>query len=260
MNKPLRFKLLIKFTSLICLLTGLMGGRGISARKGFLTASGIHLFIIFLCFFGNLNDAFADGSKDLISLGKGVRVLMFSNRNSVENQSFPFKTLGTHYVYVKEGEYLTVASSAQGLGNKPQSGTIFMTSPDGVVTSTRMGKIANRTQEMAGPLIPNAAPTGNFYQPYSFRIDPGQGGIWKIEFTPAGDPDSGKSNPAAQEFLTYTNWTQALDEFIVAWDISVRNVDNTSWLPGRVYANVLNLCTSGDFEDDTKSYYGTNYF
>ncbi|QNK61198.1 hypothetical protein H7F33_11505 [Pedobacter sp. PAMC26386] len=48
MNKLLRFKLLTKFTSLICSLKELMSGMGISARKGLLPFFYVGFFILLL--------------------------------------------------------------------------------------------------------------------------------------------------------------------------------------------------------------------
>jgi gliding motility-associated-like protein len=48
MNKPLRFKLLTKFTSLICSFTGLMSRRGISAKRRLLPAISGGIFFLLL--------------------------------------------------------------------------------------------------------------------------------------------------------------------------------------------------------------------
>ncbi|MGD1320109.1 hypothetical protein ACI6QF_12295, partial [Chryseobacterium sp. 2R14A] len=83
------------------------------------------LFITLLC----NSFLFADGSKDLYPNGKaGYRAYLRSSLTP-DTERWPFPTTGTHYVYAKEGERITLASSAQ-LGG---SAKIMMYSPSGSV-------------------------------------------------------------------------------------------------------------------------------
>nr|WP_162988921.1 gliding motility-associated C-terminal domain-containing protein [Pedobacter schmidteae] len=183
-------------------------------------------------------------------LGQGNRAFLYSDPGtSGSSMYFPFRTEGTHYVYVQLNEYILVASSAQGIGN----GSIRITSPSGVQSTTAQGNIGTRTQEVAGPRYPGQAAGGNRYLPYSFQVT--EAGIWKIEFIPprAGDTD-------VPDVSAVGSWTQRSDNaLIAAWDISVRNAANSGWKPGRVYANVFNLRLSKNFNDSNKAYYGINY-
>jgi len=199
---------------------------------------------------------FADGSKDLYPLGaKGNRASMYSTSSTNTHQSFPFKTQGTHYVYARKGEWITVASSAQGIGQ----GKIRLTTPRGAVSTQVSGNIPGRASELAGPMQPEMEATGNFYKPYAIKVPDNDEGIWMIEFLPTGAANS-TSDPRASDISAGgTDWTQNNEVFIVAWDISVRNTGNTQWIPGRVYANILNLGVSGAYANSEKSYYGANY-
>ncbi len=90
---------------------------------------------------------FADGSKDLYPNGKlGYRAYL---RSSIvkDSERWPFPTTGTHYVYAKEGERITLASSAQ-LGTGPSA--IQLYSPSGALVvddASANGQIPNREQE-----------------------------------------------------------------------------------------------------------------
>src|ERR1700749_4261387 len=80
-------------------------------------------------------------------------------------------------VYVEAGETINTGSSAQGLG----TGTINFRAPDGSTytsgTSTTIGLIANRSQELSGPL-----PNVGGYTPFTLTVKAGQEGIWEIDF------------------------------------------------------------------------------
>lgn len=57
--------------------------------------------------------SFADGSKDLYLKGvRGNRAFLITRQDVYADINFPFPTLGTHFVYVREGEVLAVATSA----------------------------------------------------------------------------------------------------------------------------------------------------
>lgn len=172
---------------------------------------------------------YADGSKDLYPSGAtGVRAHLRSSTNTTSN--WPFANEGVHYVYAKVGERITLASSAQGLG----SARIRLYDPTGVlvVNNTTAGNISNRTAELAGPQLPGQT-GGNRYTPIYHTVT--QEGIYRVEFVSTG---------TSTTYTTYdanASWSQPNSTSIMAWDVSVINTDNTGFIKGRVYTNILNL-------------------
>ncbi|MDR2283304.1 MAG: DUF11 domain-containing protein, partial [Sphingobacterium sp.] len=205
--------------------------------------------------------SYADGSKDLYPSGTtGGRAFLYSNSytgaSGTTMGSWPFKTLGAHYAYVKAGETIHAASSAQGRGN----GIIRLTAPNGttVYESTRSnttGQIGARKNELAGPSETGTV-SGDKYSTFNRIVAAGQGGIWKIEFLPTGSTVS-SSTPSVASIGGNGNWTQSVSsELISAWDVSVRNASGNAWIAGRVYTNVMNLHISNA---QTTGYHGISY-
>ncbi|MBB3059131.1 gliding motility-associated-like protein/uncharacterized repeat protein (TIGR01451 family) [Mucilaginibacter gotjawali] len=171
---------------------------------------------------------FAEGSKD-ISANGGYRAFLFSSPTG--NPSYPFPTLGTMKVYVKAGETINVGSSAQGV----DSGTIELRAPDGSTYtsghSATIGLIGNRGQEIAGP-----TPNAGGYTPYTVTVQAAQEGIWEIDFiSPSNGIDFGNPPPVPASAA----WTQPQGQYIAAFDVSVRDVNNSKFLKGRVFTNVF---------------------
>jgi gliding motility-associated-like protein/uncharacterized repeat protein (TIGR01451 family) len=193
--------------------------------------SGFCLFL--LLFVPGLT--FAEGSKELNSNG-GSRALLFSSTRAT--QSFPFPTLGTMKVYAKVGETLYLGSSAQGIG----PGTIKLRAPDGSTytsgTSTTIGLIANLSQETAGP-----QPNAGGYIPYTRAVAAGQEGVWEIDFIPPGDVADQETSPIP--IRSDDAWLQEDGPYIAAFDVSVRNVANSSFLKGRVFTNIFSGLLGG---------------
>ncbi len=184
-------------------------------------------YFIFLCFVNN-NPIYAEGSKELTANG-GNRAYLYSSPSA--NLSFPFPTIGTMKVYVKAGETIYLGSSAQGVG----AGTINLRAPDGSTytsgNSATTGLIANRTQELAGPL-----PNAGGYTPFTKTVLAGQAGVWEIDFvSPNNGAVSGANPPVV---AANANWAQPNAEYIAAFDISVRDASNT-FLTGRVFTNIF---------------------
>lgn len=177
----------------------------------------------------------AEGSKELIANG-GYRAYLNSTSNI--STAAPFPTPGTMKVYVKAGETIYVGSSAQGVGN----GTIILRTPNGTTytsgTSTTVGKISNRNQEIAGP-----SPNTGGYTPYTRLVGAAEVGVWEIDFIAPNAASS--TNPSA--VLTTANWSQGTSFSISAFDVSVRNIANTAFLTGRVYTNIF-CGNMGNFE------------
>ena len=207
-------------------------------------------------FWSNLQ---AEGSKNLYPSGAtGNRAFLYSNSYTAGGttiNSWPFKTLGTHYVYASEGESIAAASSAQNLGN----GRIRMISPNGVIyfsAANTNGQIPDRAGELAGPRFPGQAAGGNRYAPYTLTVGAGQAGVWKIEFLPTGTEDFATTPPVV-DTAADAAWAQpANTSLISAWDVSVRNAANTAWISGRVYTNVFNLYNQGTSFTANKAFYG----
>jgi len=172
---------------------------------------------------------FAEGSKELSSNG-GYRAFLVSS--TVPNLSYPFPTLGTMKVYAKVGETIYLGSSAQGFG----FGTINLRAPDGTIytsgNSTTIGHINNRSQELAGPL-----PNVGGYTPFVRTVLAGQEGVWEIDFIPQNNGGALGSNPVPTP--ASANWIQPAGEFISAFDVSVRDVTNSAFIPGRLFTNIF---------------------
>ena len=224
----------------------------------------LHLFLFVFLFLSALHTKmYAEGSKELYPAGAtGNRAYLYSNSytgsSGSTSTSWPFKTLGTHYVYARAGEVIAVASSAQNLGN----GRIRLTAPDGqqyITAANNTGKIASRTEELAGPRYPGQAAGGNRYAPFTQTVGSGQQGVWKIEFLPTGNEES-TATPSVANDAANANWTQNSNtELICAWDVSVWDTNNSTWVTGRVYTNVFNLHISGSQFQAANAFYGKLY-
>ncbi|OOQ59973.1 gliding motility-associated C-terminal domain-containing protein [Mucilaginibacter pedocola] len=173
--------------------------------------------------------AVAEGSKELCSNG-GNRAYLLSSLTA--NPSYPFPTVGTMKVYVKVGETIYLGSSAQGVS----SGTINLRAPDGSTytsgNSTITGRLSTLAQELAGPL-----PNAGGYQPFTQTVQAGQEGIWEVDFvSPTNGTDLGGNPPA---IAVSAQWVQPNNRYVAAFDVSVRNAENSAFLTGRVFTNVL---------------------
>jgi len=209
----------------------------------------VYLFLLF-----HILPAYADGSKDLYPEGiRGGRAFMESMTYSNSRLTHPFYNHARHFAYLRKDETLAVASSAQGISG----GTIRVISPSGIIHSSEQGSdgliigaggLSNRQAELAGPRIG--------YQ--AFEISSSEEGLWVIEFT---TPDSTATNNNIPNVLADENWHQPANQNIIAaWDVSVRNREDTEWLSGRVFVNVLNFhINGGNMSQIDRSYFGVNY-
>jgi len=200
-------------------------------KSGLRKTSTYGLLLAFILFFilCGVPECFAEGSKELTANG-GNRAYLYSSNTA--NASYPYPTLGTVKVYAKVGETIYIGSSAQGIG----AGTINLRGPDGSTytsgSSATVGLIANRAQEIAGPL-----PNSGGYTPYTITVGAGQTGVWEVDFiSPNNSQYTGAGPPVLPASAA---WIQPNIELIAAFDISVRNTTNTSFLTGRVYTNVF---------------------
>ncbi|MCZ4222600.1 Calx-beta domain-containing protein [Pedobacter rhodius] len=214
----------------------------------------------------SINHALADGSKDLYQGSTvGRRAYMYSNDYTAGGttiNSWPFKTLGTHYVYAVANESLALAFSSAGVGNA----AIRITTPSGAVsivtTNALIGKITNQANEVAGPKLNALDPGTNRYTPAYYNVQ--TTGIYKVEFLPVGDKSATALNgneTSTTNFNSNQNWdAPTVDNstsLIAAWDISVINSAGTAFIPGRVYVNLLNLFVYN--QNFNNGFYGTAF-
>jgi gliding motility-associated-like protein/uncharacterized repeat protein (TIGR01451 family) len=259
MKIPLPFNLLLRSGWFVRLSKVYKLGTGLFRQEYCGVSLSFSLFFFIAIFLGLSSNAFADGSKNLYPNGAtGDRASLYSTNAAGANAiSFPFKTRGTHYVYAKAGEYITAGTSAISYGNA----AIVFTSPNGtkVLSTITEGRIRNRTQEKNGPRSPLATGTNtDFFTPYSYQVRDGEEGIWRVDLD-SPNSTAGGGSPQAAGFRANDEWTQEANrEFIVAWDISIYSTPSNGFLPGRVYASILNLGLNGGFAA-ANSYFGTNY-
>ncbi|BAV04820.1 thrombospondin type 3 repeat family [Filimonas lacunae] len=185
-----------------------------------------------MCLFFSLRGK-AEGSKDMYPSGaSGYRAYL--NSTTMASATNPFPTAGTMKVYVKAGESIYVGSSAQGVGN----GTINLRAPNGNTYTTGnggllslgAGVINNRTQELLGPLVLGG------WVPAIFTVGASEAGIWEVDFV----APSTTSNTSPNTVAANANWTQPTNSnYIAAFDVSVRNSNNTAFITGRVFTNVF---------------------
>ena len=199
------------------------------------------------------NQVFAEGSKDLYPDGaSGYRASLRSSL-TIDTERWMFPTQGTHYVYAKANEIITLASSAVGAG----SGAIRLYSPSGALiavpaTNPVSGIIASRTQEKNGPKLTAAATIGG-YVPQYYTVPTNGAGIYRVEFISRG------TTLPSTTFNANEDWTQgAADITIHAWDVSVINLARTNFITGRVYSNILNL-SNGTGSPNTNGFRGVVY-
>ena len=196
------------------------------------------------------NELLADGSRNLYPIGaQGVRAQLRSSNTPTVN--WPFPNQGFHYVYAKVGERITLASSTQNVGGNAR---IRLYSPASalVVDNTTAGVIANRTEELAGPQLFGQTGGGR-YTPIYYQVPTGGEGIYRVEFYARGTADP-QTNVNAND-----NWAQTANNAgILAWDVSVIDTTNTLFIPGRVYANVLNF-SNGTSQVNSNGFFGVMY-
>lgn len=208
--------------------------------------------IVLLC--SSMGYLYADGSKEFYGNGKGNRAFLESV-NPLNDS--PFGTLGKHYVYAEEGEVIAVASSAQNMG----LGRIRVTSPSGKVYKTsanNVGRIMDRGEgtlraEIQGPRVG--------YDPYEIKVSSSEIGIWSVEFfSPFGEYAMSNSDFDVPDIPVSKDWVQPTMEYVVAWDVSVRDSQDSRWISGRVFTNILTLrIHSKKMSNAEGAFHGTNY-
>jgi gliding motility-associated-like protein/uncharacterized repeat protein (TIGR01451 family) len=223
-----------------------------------------HFASLLMCFlFAASFSSYADGSKDIYPDGvKGGRARLRASTTS--SASYPFPTLGTHYVYAKAGEVIAIASSTQGVAasNGANVSRLILTGPDGNMivshqtprsgAGSEVGKIPDRNAEKLGPHLPNQADGG--YTPYYYDVPAGAGGIYKVEFISNGGETS-TTTQRQSDIYGYADWAQNNSSAtIAAWDISISNAAKNAWQKGRVYANILNMDIDAGFKDNYNFY------
>jgi hypothetical protein len=222
------------------------------------------------------------GSRDLFPpYAQGRRTVLFSHTNALYDQGMPYMNRGIHKVYAVAGEKIYIGSSTQGSisiaavnsDNKaPGSGVV---SGGGAIrvykpstlpnanrdnfdywsgSSTTIGKIANRSEELLGPKIETFKTTG--YTPYAVPVT--ETGVYEIEFlapaagntTQAGGTTPSSSLLASGSDGATVSWTQptgAAITSVLAWDITVADPTTGTIKPDRAYINVFNGGHQFDF-------------
>jgi len=176
----------------------------------------------------------AEGSRELTNNG-GFRPFLDSRSDNDPVAPVPRRT--TIQVFARPGETINLGSSAFGVNN----GAINVTDPNGTPFANPCGAgeglIANRAQEVAGPL-----PNAGGYDPCEVLVGAGQEGIWTIEFT-GPDNATGANDPAGSTAANNLPNQNAGESFVSAWDVTVRaGVGNTGpEITGRAYATYLPL-------------------
>jgi len=217
------------------------------------------LFLVLLILVPMMN-IHADGSRNWANPGStptpARRAFLRSSTSATAN--WPFPNLGTHYVYAKAGERITVASSLQATGTSGNNNKrIRLYAPDGTQITldfTNGGNIENRSQEIAGPHLFGSTSGG--YNPVYYLVPPGGDGIYRVEFL-----STSNSNVSGSINVTVNNFGQSPNSntvTIAAWDVSVINTSNTGFIDGRVYTNMLNLSV-GTGNATTTGFYGLVY-
>ncbi|MGC1307547.1 MAG: DUF11 domain-containing protein [Phormidesmis sp.] len=165
--------------------------------------------------------AYAEGSNDLVKNGGDRPYLEFRPKDF--NTNIPRQTVIK--VYAKAGEVINLGSSAVGIG----AGKINYLRPNGTSGSCGTnGLIANRTQEQNGP--------GNAdgFTPCTVTVQPGEGGIWEIDFV--SPKESGGKEPPKTGGTSWTSPQPNDTNYVSAWDVTVKSSAGVAIL-GRVYAN-----------------------
>lgn len=191
---------------------------------------------------------YAEGSKDLYPSGaSGNRAYMQSLNKTKRIYAYPFIDRGAHYVYVNKNEWISLASSTQYVV-QTNSSMIKLYDPDGNPISLsgnwtdKTGNILNRAAELAGPALPGSTPSGNQYKAFYYQAQ--VSGIYRVEFWSNSMNKEDLKRPG--ENTANGNWQQSdASSLISAWDISVANSAQTSWINGRVFTYNLDMSIVG---------------
>ncbi len=207
----------------------------------------------------SVNTSFAEGSKDLYPSGAtGRRAYLLSRLYTQTAAAFcPLPTAGTHKVWVQTGDTIYVGQSMQGKTIGALTGTINLRTPNGTTytsgTSTTVGLIANRAEELNGPDRPGYT---SGYTPFTRVVLAAEAGVWEIDFVSC-EPAAGGGTNLTQaacpghlfdnDFPADTAWSgtglggqpivTGSSALILAWDVSVGN--GGALKTGRVYTNIL---------------------
>ncbi|NJM77139.1 MAG: isopeptide-forming domain-containing fimbrial protein [Acaryochloridaceae cyanobacterium RU_4_10] len=189
----------------------------------------------------SLSPVRAEGSKELTTSG-GYRPFI-SWTNSGLFAGVLART--TIFVYAQAGETINLGSSAQNIG----SGKINYTKPNGTTgscaLSNTVGRIANRTQELAGPF-----PLSGGYTPCTVNVGATETGIWQVDFV-SPDPTAAPNVGFTPVFAS-ANWTQTTTgAFVAAWDVTV--TQGASVKSGRAYTKYLSANMGGNISNALSS-------
>jgi uncharacterized repeat protein (TIGR01451 family) len=200
----------------------------------------------------------AEGSRDLFpadATGNRAELEWRTSTYGAGNTSLLRRTL--IQVYANAGEEILLGSSAVGIG----SGDIAVFDPgrvtgrvgaESVPTGSPNfscatqgggnGRIANRTQELAGP--------GAGYTPCTYTA-PVSGVYYVAFYGPSGPNSDVQANVLGQ--LNFTQTPTGTN--VAAWDVTVRTGPAGTTIPGRVFSDYLTLFTGDNGRPINSSYF-----
>lgn len=207
----------------------------------------------------------SEGSRDLtddVNVGRGYRAFLEWHATAT-SAGIPRQT--TIKAYAEPGETIYIGSSAMGylqgdvIIRSPQDTTpasLYPVDPAAKRCTARnggnsnYGRILSRAQEEAGPI-----PAAGGFTPCvvtAAETTAAGPGIWEFDFI-SPNPTASINNNPSPPILIDTEWNTRPNDFqnfsIAAWDVSVRDTDNTGdvEIPGRVFANYLALNLGANF-------------
>lgn len=178
-------------------------------------------------------------------------------------------------VYVEQGEYILLGSSAVDVPDTPDEGDILIYDPEAITgpigettieadplfscleqreatESEVQGRISSRTQEVRGPTTitdeATATPGDEIqgYVPCFYQVP--VSGIYHVVFYgPAGPGEDYEGEPTGQLSDTNANFNATQGTSVAAWDVTVRNsLTSTTNIDGRLFTYYLTLFTGNN--------------
>jgi uncharacterized repeat protein (TIGR01451 family) len=170
-------------------------------------------------------------------------------------------------VYAKQGENILLGSSSMGVGSadiqiyetvtgrigaETLSNLLFSCSTQRTQTgNTTLGRINNRTQELAGPI-----PATNGYTPCSYTAP--FTGTYYVAFYPTAGSNSDNGSPFPLGSINFTSVDPVNSTNIIAWDVTVRDPNSTNPntdINGRLFSSYLALSTGNNIRPLYPTFY-----
>ncbi|MBD2325647.1 SdrD B-like domain-containing protein [Alkalinema sp. FACHB-956] len=170
-------------------------------------------------------------------------------------------------VFAQKDEYILLGSTAVGVGlgdivlynpglvtgnvgneTLPASPSFSCLAQRSALSSTTMGQITNRTQELAGPQAITGSGNATGYVPCYYRAP--QTGVYSVAFYGPDGVNSARdaSAPGDIALANANNFSAQQNGSVAAWDITVRSSDTASIadLNGRAFTYYFALFTGGN--------------